>query len=391
MMQIIPESECKRRVGLLQARLSGQNLDGALFISPMDIYYFAGTRQNGLLWIPAGGSSMLLVRKSFLRAQAESMIADTRPFPSSKDFPALFSNGIKTIGTTFDVMPVQYYQYYSGLLPDCEFRDISSINRELRSVKSSWEQERLRESGRKLAEIFSQIPVFLKRGMRELDLAAEMEYHLRKAGSEGAIRLRSFGQEIIGLSSSGVRAAYPGGFDGPVTGLGISSSAPFGPSPSIIEENVPIIIDYSGTFNGYMMDMTRIFVFGQLDAVLKKAFDAAIEIQSWLTDNLKPGVVCEDLYAGSLKMAGDKGFAAQFMGNPGEQAKFVGHGVGLELDELPVLAKGFKTALQEGQAVAIEPKFIFPGLGVVGIENTWLVTSSGGEKLTVLDDRVVNL
>jgi Xaa-Pro dipeptidase len=390
-MQIIPESESRRRIGLLQARLSGQNLDGALFVSPIDIYYFAGTRQNGLLWIPVEGAPMLLVRKSFLRAKTESLIADTRPFPSSKEFPAFFNNGIKRIGTTFDIMPVQYYQYFTRLLPSREFADISLINRELRSVKSQWEQERMRESGRRLAEVFSQIPVFLKRGMRELDLAAEMEYHLRKAGSEGAIRLRSFGQEIIGLSSSGAHAAHPGGFDGPVTGEGISSSTPFGPSSCIIEDNVPIIVDYSGTFTGYMMDMTRIFVFGEIEPMLERACDTAIEIQSWLVDNLKPGTICEDLYIGSLGMAEDKGLAAQFMGNPGEQAKFVGHGVGLELDELPVLAKGFKVPLLEGQAVAIEPKFIFPGRGVVGIENTWLVTSSGCEKLTDLSDQTVYL
>jgi len=386
----IPESEIKNRIELMQARLAGQDLDGALLISPVDIYYFSGTRQNGLLWIPAAGQPMLLVRKSFLRAKAESLIPDTRPYPSSKEFPALFS-GIKKIGITFDIMPVQYYQYYMGLLNGREFTDISLLNRELRSVKSPWEQERMRESGRRLSEIFSQIPTFLKMGMRELDLAAEMEYHLRKAGSEGSIRMRSFGQEIIGLSSSGARAAHPGGFDGPVTGQGTSSAAPYGPSDCVIEENVPIIVDYSGTFNGYMMDMTRIFVFGELDPLLKNAFDVGLEIQSWIIGNLKSGTICEDLYFGSLKMAEEKGLAAQFMGNPGEQARFVGHGVGLELDELPVLAKGFTAPLQAGQAVAIEPKFIFPGRGAVGIENTWLVTTSSGVKLTTLPDAVVNL
>jgi Xaa-Pro aminopeptidase len=90
-------------------------------------------------------------------------------------------------------------------------------------------------------------------------------------------------------------------------------------------------------------------------------------------------------------MAEESGFGANFMGNTGEQAKFVGHGVGLELDEFPILAKGFKAPLQEGQAVAIEPKFIFSGVGVVGIENTWLVTATGAEKLTCLADDLVVL
>ena len=387
----IPESEIELRAARLRARLREQSLDGALFISPVDIYYYAGTRQNGLLWVPAVGAPFLLVRKSLTRALSESLVADTRPFPPSREFPSLFASSISNIGLTFDVLPFQYYQYYAGLLPGREFMDVSAINREIRSVKSLWEQERMRESGRRLAEVFLKIPSFLKRGMRELDLAAEMEYHLRKSGSEGAIRLRSFGQEIIGLASSGARAAHPGGFDGPVTGMGLSSSAPYGPSASVIEENVPIILDYSGTFNGYMMDMTRIFVFGELDGTMKKAFEAARKIQSWVAENLRPGTICEELYAGSLSMAEAFGLSGQFMGNPGEQARFVGHGVGLELDELPVLAKGFKASLIAGQAVAVEPKFIFPGQGVVGIENTWLVTDTRGEKLTTLSDDVVCL
>ncbi len=140
-----------------------------------------------------------------------------------------------------------------------------------------------------------------------------------------------------------------------------------------------------------MMDMTRIFVFGELDQTMKNAFAVALDIQSWVVENLRPGMICDDLYLGSLRMAEESGLGMQFMGNPGEQAKFVGHGVGLELDELPVLAKGFTIPLAEGQTVAIEPKFIFPGRGVVGIENTWLVTARGGEKLTVLPDDIVHL
>jgi Xaa-Pro aminopeptidase len=386
-----PHSEYQQRIERLRGRLKAQALDGALFVWPIDIYYFSGTRQNAALWVPTEGVPLLLVRKSYIRAKTESHIADTRPFPSSKEFPALFDNSVKRIGLTLDVMPVQYYKYYSELLSEREFVDISALNRELRSVKSQWEVVRMRESGQRLAGIFSQIPSFLRRGMREIDLAAEMEYHLRKSGSEGAIRMRSFGQEIIGLAAAGESAAYPGGFDGPVTARGISSGTPFGPSAVVIEENTPIIVDYSGTFGNYMMDMTRTFVFGALDQQLRTAFDTAVGIQARVVQDLRPGIVCEDLYLSAVAMAEESGFGANFMGNTGEQAKFVGHGVGLELDELPILAKGFKAPLQEGQTVAIEPKFIFSGVGVVGIENTWLVTATGAEKLTCLADDLVVL
>src|SRR5512135_2255388 len=99
-----PKAEYDQRLERLRRRLKEQALDGALFVWPIDIYYFSGTRQNGALWIPVEGESLLLVRKSYIRAKTESRIADTRSFPSSKDFPALFDGSIRRIGLTFDVM-----------------------------------------------------------------------------------------------------------------------------------------------------------------------------------------------------------------------------------------------------------------------------------------------
>ena len=179
-----------------------------------------------------------------------------------------------------------------------EFADISAVNRELRAVKSAWELERMRESGRKLAGVFAEIPRFLKPGMRELDLAAELEYRLRYAGSEGRFSMRAFGQDIVGLAVAGESASESGCFDGPITGRGLSPAAPYGPSREIIREHVPIIVDYAGNFEGYMVDMTRIFVLGELSPEMNKAFAVSVAIQKWLEDNLAPGKVCEDLYEG---------------------------------------------------------------------------------------------
>jgi Xaa-Pro aminopeptidase len=137
--------------------------------------------------------------------------------------------------------------------------------------------------------------------------------------------------------------------------------------------------------------MTRIFVIGSLDPELQRAFDVSLEIQSYLQSALQPGAVCEELFLKAVEMAEHAGLGSNFMGMPGEQARFVGHGVGLELDEFPVIAQGFKVPLQAGQTIAIEPKFVFPGLGVIGIENTFAVGASGGEKLTDLADDIVFL
>jgi Xaa-Pro aminopeptidase len=332
---------------------------------------------------------MLLVRKSLSRAREESALADIRPFPSSKEFPGLFCDDIKKIGLTFDVAPVQQMNYYAKMLPGREFVDISALNREVRSVKSPFELDQLRQSGRALCSVFAQVPTFVKAGMRELDLAAEFEYRLRKAGNEGFVRMRAFNQELFGgLTVSAGGASY-GFFDGAVTGKGLSNASPQGASLDLIRENEPVFVDFTGVFNGYITDMTRVFVVGTLDPELQRAFDVSIGIQSWLQSALKPGAICEDLFLKAVEMAEQAGLGQYFMGMPGEQAKFVGHGVGLELDEFPVLAQGFKVPLQVGQTIAIEPKFVFPGLGVIGIENTFAVGTSGGEKITNLPDDIV--
>lgn len=388
---MLTQTEAMQRVTTMQAQLQAKGVDGALFIFPIDVLYFSGTRQNSTLWIPVAGEPVLLVRKSLARARLESVLVDIRPFPSSKEFPALFDEQVRKIGFTFDVAPVQQLNYYSKLLPGCEFVDVSAANREVRSVKSAYELEQLRFSGETLCSVFKQVPQFLKEGMRELDLAAEFEHRLRVVGNEGYIRMRAFNQELfMGLALSAGAASY-GFFDGAVTGRGLSNAAPQGSSTQVIGRNEPVFLDYTGVFNGYIIDMTRMFVIGTLDPELQRAFDLSLEIQSHLQQMLKPGVICEELFLQAVEIADKGGLGACFMGMPGEQARFVGHGVGLELDEFPVLAQGFKVPLQAGQTIAIEPKFVFPDRGVVGIENTFAVSNGGGVKLTDIDDRIVFL
>ncbi len=391
MSNTAPTTEIEQRLHNLRGRLDKAGIDGALLVYPIDVYYFAGSRQNAALWVPTEGRPTLLVRKSIDRALKECLIEDVRPFPSSRELPAFFGTKTVQIGLTFDVLPVHQYQFYSDLLPGKKFVDISAVNRELRSVKSSWEIEQMRTSANILCGAFARVPDILKRGMRELDLAAEFEYILRKSGSDGYLRIRAFHQEIVGLAVAGKNAAMPGCFDGAVTGKGLYSAAPYGPSVDPILPGMPIFVDYGLIFNGYIVDMTRIFVFGELDPELKRAFDLSLDIQTWLVENLKPGSICEELYSGAEAIADSAGLADKFMGFPGEQARFVGHGVGLELDELPVLARKFKSRLTAGQTVAVEPKFVFPEKGAIGIENTYAVGDSGCERLTVLPDYLVHL
>ena len=183
--------ECAGRLARLQERLRQQDLSGALISHPIDLYYFTGTRQNGVLWTSASGETQLMVRKSLSRARAEALIDHVLPFPSSKEFAASLPEDAVRIGMTFDVLPVQQYNYYAKMLPDSQFADISAINRDLRSVKSAQELAVMRVGGEKLCSVFAQIPDFLRAGMREVDLAAEFRSEERRVGKECASMCRS--------------------------------------------------------------------------------------------------------------------------------------------------------------------------------------------------------
>jgi Xaa-Pro aminopeptidase len=382
MEHMLPSLEHASRLERFKGLLRAQNLDGALLLNAVDIYYFAATRQNGALFVATGGDPILIVRKSLARARAESAIEDVRPFPSSRDLAtALGARG--RIGTTFDVVPAATVEWWRSQLTAAELVDVSRPLRELRSIKSPVELAVLRDGGVRLASVLGEVPALLREGLREVDLSAEIECRLRKAGSLGTPRMRGFNSELfMGIALAGDSAAAPGCFDGPVVGHGLHPSYPQGASERMLRPREPIFLDWAPVFGGYVVDMTRVAAIGDLDDDLTHAFAVALAIQEEVAKGLRPGATGEALWARARAMAEEAGLGDRFMGPPGDQARFVGHGVGLELDELPVLAPGQTAPLVAGQVVAVEPKFVFPGRGAIGIENTWAVAEGGGEKLT---------
>jgi len=385
-----PNTECRRRLDAFRETLGTQDLDGAVLVHATDVFYLSGTRQNAALWVPAAGDAVLLVRKSLERARLESPLADVRPFPSSKELAAALGRP-RRVGFTFDVAPGAVERFWARAL-GAELADVSAPLRVQRSVKSAWELDRMRETAELLCGVFGELPTFLRAGMREVDLAAEIECRMRKAGNEGSPRLRGFNQEFfMGLALAAGSATAPSYFDGPVTGRGLSPSSPLGASVEPIPRDVPILLDYTAMKAGYVTDMTRIAVCGRLAPELTRAFEVALAIQEEVARSLRPGAIPSELWERAKALAEAEGLGDRFMGPPGAQARFVGHGVGLELDELPVLAPGFDVPLQLGQVLAVEPKFVLPGLGAIGIENTWAVADAGGARLTELPDTVVTL
>ncbi|TFE25757.1 M24 family metallopeptidase [Cohnella luojiensis] len=393
-----PQDEWLNRSLKLQRKLAENDIAGCLVSQNVGIYYFAGSMQTGYLFVPVEGEPTFYVRRSVVRAFRESAIRTVelnsfRNFGKqlATDYPALFSSPDQPpiIGADLDVMPAQLYLRLAEAIPQAKWKDASALLRGVRSVKSSYEIERISRAAAVVSTALDAGIAGLKEGMTELELMAIIENSLRSQGHIGLMRMRGYNQEIVtGVIAAGEAAAEPTYFDGPAGGRGLSPAAPQGVSLRSIGRNEPIIIDIGCCLDGYTIDQTRMAVVGELSPELQTAYEVAELIMRSSERLLRPGTTPEELYVQALELAEEAGLSDHFMGYGADQVKFLGHGIGLEIDEWPVLARGFREPLKPGMTLAIEPKFTFPGLGVVGIENTYLVTETGYRELTVSPEKI---
>lgn len=386
-----PRRELYERIKSFQGHLLNNNVDGALIIQKADLFYFSGTCQNAHLFIPAQGEPTLMVRKSLRRAQEESALDN---IIALRGFDEVFKNintllkGQGKIGLEMDVLPANLFlKYKSSLLP-LEAVDVSKFIRETRMIKSPYEIERLKESAKLNFAMFSEVSNILREGMTEVELAGRLESVFRERGHQGAIRMRGFNQELFyGHLMSGWNLSYPSFFDGPTGGTGLNPSYPQSAGFKKIGKNEPIMVDYVGVYNGYMVDQARIFSIGPLPDKLVEAYHAALKIKAQIVKETLPGTNGKDLYEIAHNIAVASGYEEHFMGYE-DRISFIGHGIGIELDELPVIARNFAVILKPGMVFALEPKFIFPHEGAVGIEDTFVVTESGLEQITSFDEAI---
>lgn len=390
----LPKQEIQNRIEKLQQRLREASLDGAFIIQHVDLYYFSGVMQLGQLYVPATGEPMLMIRKSVERAKLDTPyeVVPLRSFKSLQTDLVDRYGPFHKIGLELDILPYNQVERLQKALQNVDFVDISSIIRELRMIKSSYEIECLEAAGRVQHDALVDAIRLIPKGIREIDLAAAIEHYIRTHGHIGVNRTRGFNQELVlGAVISGPEAALPSYFDGPAGGTGLTTAAPAGAGYSPIRPNEPILIDFCTCIDGYNFDQTRLAVWGTLDADLEEAYRYARQLLREIEQLARPGVTPESLYFHALEKVKDWGLQDYFMGYGADQAKFLGHGVGIEVDELPVLAKGFSSPLQLGMTIAIEPKFTFPNRGVIGLENTYVVTETGIRSLSITSEDIIRI
>ncbi len=375
------KDELNTRILRLAAALRQEGFDGALLRYPLNIFYFTGLFVDGHLVVTRQAECHLLVYRTLGRPE-KSPLLEALPLRSLKELPVFLEKlGLKNLALETDRLPANLYGRYQKLLSSFTLGEVGPVLRRLRAIKSPYEITCLRKAARMLAEALEAFLPHLTPGMTELEAAGLLEAELRRRGHPAYTRTYGFGQELayghLLSGSSGLVPSYV------MTGQGGAGvfGFPQGPSSKRIGENEPILIDYAGWYEGYMVDQTRLFYFGELPQEVRQIYGKVLALLEELENALRPGVSARKIYEKALSLAKFNGLEPYFMAHGPERVPFVGHGVGLEIDEWPPVA-GVDIPLEEGMVIALEPKCHVPGLGVIGLEDTYLITASGAERLT---------
>ena len=396
-MRITPLTELIDRSDKLQEKLREQDIDAAILVQNSDLFYFTGSIQHGLYYLPAEGEPIYFVFRDQGRARMESGLRHVVPLDRLGNLPGELGRcGLplpQRAGMEFDVLPVLEAERYKKLLPATEFVDVSPQVRTVRAVKSSYELEIMKDGALLANRVYEQAKNLLVVGKTDHEVMAELFSFALKEGHQGLIRMRRFNAEMFfGHIFSGADGAVPAHLDAPLGGMGTTPAVGQGSGHKKIAANEPIIVDFIVAYDGYLVDQTRTLSIGPLPDKLQQAYADMLEIQKLMFELARPGVTWSALYRQCHLRACELGYEQHFMGAGSTQVRFIGHGIGIEVDEYPFIAAGFDDqVLLPGMTFAFEPKAIFPGLGAVGVENTWRVAENGVKRLTYANENLWQL
>ena len=359
--------------------------DTAIIIGRINQYYFTGTMQDGMLVITKDRKTYFFIRRSVERAKEESPLTNIFGMESYRDAAAylglyLGNTYLKTKIITYSILQKLQQHFIMDRI-----NSLDSIVLSLRSIKSAYELQLMEEAGKRHDDFLVNIvPGLLKEGISEADFAAELYARQVQHGHQGVARFAMFQIEMgVGQIGFGESSLYPTYFDGPGGSYGMCPAVPFiGSRERKLKKGDLVFVDIAYGLNGYHSDKTQVYLFGGRPTnEMLQAHQGCIEVAKRLEEKLRPGAVPEKIYKdimNSLSMD----FKKNFMGFGNRRVSFLGHGIGLHINEPPIIANGFNEPLVENMVISIEPKKGIAGKGMVGVEDTYIVTANGGRCIT---------
>jgi Xaa-Pro dipeptidase len=387
-IQHTPKAEIQSRLERLKPLVEKASLDGAFFHYKIDYFYLSGTMQDAFLYVRPEGKPILFVRRELKRAQRESPLEEIIPIKTFKDIKP-FLGSLKRVGMQLDVVPYAMAMKFREILGDVTFVDVSPLTQQLRKNKSPFEISILEHAAAISNQVYDAVPNLLREGLREIELGGMLENLAKALGHEGLLRVRSLNYEAYTWHIlSGRTGSIVSQSDSPMGGLGLSPAFPVGASMKKMKRGEPILVDFGISYHGYHVDQTRMYAIGHMPEPFVSAYNVCRDIQYRVLDRALEGMRTADLFMYSKQLAEDAGFGENYLGYGHHKVNFLGHGIGLELAELPFIARTHDYPLEAGMTFAIEPKMVFPNKGACGIENTVLLEPDGYRILTNRDEQI---
>ena len=336
-------------------------MDGALILDPLNMYYYTGTMQQGVFFVPRSGEPVFLVRRSFERAERETPLKRVLPLTGFSQLQTTLADlGLQTsiLGVAETTLSVSLFKTLAKAFPKGTFKDISALLGMIRAKKSDYEVGLIRKAGALHETVYDAIPSMIREGMTEWELGAEIHRKMMALGYTGTMRLAAFGGEMfMGIVSFGESGNYPTAGVGPGGLMGLSPAFPLVGGTKKLKRGEPIFVDTGFGYEGYFTDKTRVFSLGAPLASALDAHKVCLEIQEAVRSRLKPGAIPSQIYEEVYnEFVHPRGFEKHFMGFGSNQVPFLGHGIGLAIDEFPVIAAKVQSPLEANMVIALEPK-----------------------------------
>lgn len=381
-------SELHLRWTKTQEEMKRRQISACLLSSSVNQFYLTGRVFNGYVYLPQVGDPVFFVRRP-VGLKVGPLVYIRKPEDIREKMEALNLPFPVNLALEADYLTFNEYTRLTAVFPQLLFENASTLMREVRAVKTPYEIELMRESGLKHAAVYAHVQSVFQEGMTDDEMSIELEAISRRMGNLGLFRIFGSSMEtFMGSVLAGDNADNPSPYDFAMGGEGMNGSLPVGANGTLLRSGMTLMIDLGGNFTGYMTDMTRVFSIHQLTNQLAiEAHQVSIDIQKAIKKMAYPGVPAKNIYEEAFRIVKEHHLEKYFMGHK-QQASFIGHGVGIEINEIPVIAARSPHILEEGMTFALEPKFVIPGIGAVGIENTFVVRADGLEQLTNYEEQI---
>ena len=344
----------KRTDTLKQAAAKQGKSSNILIFNQTNLTYFTGFSGATALLIPEQGEKVLFVSGvNYEQAKAEAKDVTVELLKRGENLMEKIFKQTPAKKFSFDVMPVENWCALSKAVGgEANLQPINNLILELRSVKDPEEIKLIREACRLATIGIQTAKEIIGVGIKEKEVAAEIEYAMRKAGSDGVA--------FETIVASGLTSAFPHGSNLERT----------------IQDGDFVMVDLGATYKSYRSDITRTFIASKATEKQARIYDAVKLAHQKALEIIKPKVAACEVDGVARRVIEQAGYGEFFVHN-------LGHGVGLEVHEAPILSPDSKDILAAGNVVTDEPGIYVPGLGGVRIEDTVLVTKNGVEILTV--------